>query len=79
MKIEVKEYIRQYFLPENSKQLLSVTCFILGIVSIFSSLSFFVFYLPYMEVTNVVDIKLIILFVGLWACTLVGVANFLKK
>jgi hypothetical protein len=79
MKLEIKEYIRQYLLPENSKMLLSLACFALGLFSILSSLIFFIIFLPTISIYKSIEILLVILFVGLWAPTLIGVANFLKK
>lgn len=69
---KLKYNITLLFLPENSLKLLSATCFILGIICIPISLSIVLYSL------NQVPNFLVGLFIGLWAPTLIGIANFLK-
>jgi hypothetical protein len=60
---------------ENSKILLMYVCFYIGILSIPLSASLMLFF--YNSVED--NAQRLSLFVGLWAPTMIGIANFLKK
>lgn len=75
--MELKKLVRQSLLPENSKSLLSIACFICGLLSIGFSLGIFFISNTINENTDIN--KFIVLFIGLWAPTLISIANFFKK
>jgi hypothetical protein len=68
----LKYKISYYLLPQNSIKLLSMACFILGLLCIPFSLSIVLFS------TDSLQNMLMGLFVGLWSPTLIGIGNYLK-
>jgi hypothetical protein len=72
----IKNLIKYYLLPENSKKLLSLMCFFFGICSV--CLSIFLIIIPISNSTENFNFKLFSLFIGLWAPTLISIANYLK-
>lgn len=73
---KLKNKLRYYFLPENSQKLLSIVCFLLGLLCI--PLSIFVMLFPFQDNTEYSQ-QLIAIFIGLWAINLVNIATYLKK
>jgi len=75
--MKIRSILKYYLLPENSKLLFSFSCFVLGLLSILASLGMFFISASYNHPDSVSTF--LILFVGLWAPTLMGIANYLKK
>lgn len=75
----LKNYLRIAFLPENSSLLLSLVCFALGVLSIIASIGLFVVAIPFYKDITSTDINMVVLFLGLWAPTLISIANYFKK
>jgi hypothetical protein len=57
--------------------LLSYICFLLGLLCIPVSASMMLLYFPKQEMLS--DIQNLAIFVGIWASTLISIANFLKN
>jgi hypothetical protein len=74
----MKQKIRFLLDPKNSLYILEKVCFTFGVLSVFFSLTIMLLFGGSTDLESAHNQRLA-LFVGLWAPTLIGIANYLKR
>lgn len=76
---KLRNKLRLFLVPENYVTILSVVCFILGVLCVPISAFLMLHNFPQDIESKNYGNQLLSIFIGLWAVNLVGVANFLKN
>jgi hypothetical protein len=76
---KIKNTFKFYFLPENSRALLSIVCFIMGLCCVPISAFLMLYNFPENVLNKDYSNQILSIFFGLWAINLVCIANYLKK